>query len=73
MPTAVVVASSDQLVPARRQIKLARSIPGATAHFVDADHFSIGLDPDRVVPTLVDACLLVAQRAAGSQSLRLAG
>ena len=74
VPTAVVIATEDQLVPARRQIKLARSIPGATAHFVDADHFSIGLDPDRVIPTLVDACLLVARRAgAGDRSLRLAG
>ena len=73
VPTAVVVATNDQLVPARRQIKLARSIPGATAHFVDADHFSIALDPDRVIPTLVDACRLVAERAGSSRSLRLAG
>ena len=72
VPTAVLVAQSDQLVPARRQVKLARSIPGATTHFVDADHFAIGIDPDRVVPTLVDACRLTARRA-GGRSLRLAG
>lgn len=36
VPTAVIVTARDHLVPANRQLKLARAIPGASAHTVDA-------------------------------------
>ena len=38
VPTAVVVTTRDRLVPASRQLKLARAVPGASVHEVDADH-----------------------------------
>jgi pimeloyl-ACP methyl ester carboxylesterase len=65
VPAAVVVTRHDQLVPARRQYKLAEAIPGATVHEVDGDHFVCGLAPSRFVPVLVRACTDVASRGAG--------
>ena len=38
MPTAVLVTTRDRVVPVSRQLRLARAIPGATVHEVDADH-----------------------------------
>ena len=38
VPTAVVVTTRDRIVPASRQMKLARAIPGASVHEIDADH-----------------------------------
>ena len=34
MPTAVIVNTRDKVIPAERQVRLARSIPGATIHEV---------------------------------------
>jgi hypothetical protein len=60
----VVVTSQDKLVPPRRQVKLASSIPSAVIHVVDGTHLAAGTDPDGFAATLVDACRLVARRAA---------
>ena len=60
VPTAVIVCGQDQLVPPRRQVKLARAVPGATRFDVDCDHFAITKEPEVFVPALVDACLTAA-------------
>jgi 3-oxoadipate enol-lactonase len=64
VPVSVVVTAADRLVPARRQIKLARAIPSAVVHVVEGDHLACGTEPDRFARTLVEACTLVARRAA---------
>jgi pimeloyl-ACP methyl ester carboxylesterase len=60
VPTAVVVMTRDRLVPARRQYKLARSIPGARVFEVDGDHLACVRAPERFVPALRRACDWVA-------------
>ena len=65
VPTAVVVATYDRLVPARRQRKLAASVPGATVLEVEGDHAVAVREPSVFVPVLVDACLDVIGRVAG--------
>ena len=62
VPTAVVVTSQDRLIPAWRQLELARSIPGATVHVVDGNHFAFAR-ADVFVPVLLEACQSVKQRA----------
>ena len=62
VPTAVVVTMLDELVPAVRQRKLARSIPGAEVFEVEGDHDACVRLP-AFPPTLVRACLSVARRA----------
>ena len=44
VPTAVLVHAHDQLVPPRRQLELASSVPRAVTHVVDADHFAVVRD-----------------------------
>ena len=63
VPTAVVATMNDSVVPAQRQLKLAKSIPGATVHTVSGDHAACVFEPQRFVPALLDACTSVAQRA----------
>jgi len=58
------VTAEDRLVPARRQVKLARSIPSAVLHVVDGTHLAAGTEPERFAAALVEACQLVARRAA---------
>jgi 3-oxoadipate enol-lactonase len=62
VPTSVIVAMNDQLVPVRRQLKLARSIDDAVAAFVNGDHYSVGTAPEDFVPVLVHECLSVLRR-----------
>jgi pimeloyl-ACP methyl ester carboxylesterase len=62
IPTAVVVTRQDRLIPAWRQEELAKSIPGATAHSVDGNHFAFA-HYDRFFPTLLEACHSVTRRA----------
>lgn len=62
VPTAVVVTTRDELVPSSRQRKLADSIPGAEVFEVAGDHDACVASPE-FAPTLVRACLSVAQRA----------
>jgi pimeloyl-ACP methyl ester carboxylesterase len=62
VPTAVVVTTRDEMVPARRQLRLANAISGATVHPVPGDHHVCVARPDLFVPALVDAALSVCAR-----------
>jgi pimeloyl-ACP methyl ester carboxylesterase len=66
IPAAVVVTRQDRLIPARRQYALARSLPGATVHPVDGNHFAFSRY-DVFVPVLLDACNSVARRVEDQQ------
>jgi pimeloyl-ACP methyl ester carboxylesterase len=56
IPTAVVVTTRDRIVPASRQLGLARAIPGALVHEVDADHAVCITAPQTFARTLLKAC-----------------
>ncbi|WP_322936434.1 alpha/beta fold hydrolase [Nocardioides bizhenqiangii] len=62
VPTAVVVTTRDKVVRAERQVRLARSIPGATMHEVQAGHAACVLSAERFVPALIEATLTVNAR-----------
>jgi pimeloyl-ACP methyl ester carboxylesterase len=64
VPTAVVVTTRDELVPVRRQRRLAESIPRAAVVEVEGDHLACVTAASRFVPALVDACRLVTSGAA---------
>ncbi len=70
VPVSVVVTAQDRLVPPRRQVKLASSIPTAVMHVVDGTHLAAGTEPDQFAHALVDACSLVARRAAKRRRAR---
>jgi len=61
-PAAVVLTARDRLVPAERQMALARATR-ASVHQVDADHDVAVRHPRRFLPALVDACRAVARQA----------
>jgi pimeloyl-ACP methyl ester carboxylesterase len=61
IPTAVVVTRQDRLIPAWRQLELARSLPGASVHSVEGNHFAFSRY-DVFVPVLLEACHTVARR-----------
>jgi len=63
VPTAVIVTTNDRVIPAQRQIDLARRIPGATIHDIPAGHASVVLQAEIFVPALVEACATVNARA----------
>jgi 3-oxoadipate enol-lactonase len=63
VPTAVVVTTRDQLVPPKRQYKLAGAIPGARVFEVEGDHFACVRAADQFVPALVRACEYVSGEA----------
>jgi len=56
VPTAVVVTTRDRIVPTIRQMKLARAIPGASVHEIDADHAVCTTAPQVFTPVLLEAC-----------------
>ncbi len=56
VPTAVVVTARDRIVPASRQMKLARAIPGASVHEVDTDHAVCVTAPQLFTQALLQAC-----------------
>jgi 3-oxoadipate enol-lactonase len=56
VPTAVVVTSRDRIVPVSRQLKLARAIPGASVHEVEADHAVCVTKPQVFAQALLQAC-----------------
>jgi pimeloyl-ACP methyl ester carboxylesterase len=60
VPAAVVVTTRDRIVPASRQLKLARAIPGAAVHEVDADHAVCITAPQVFAQVLLQACWSVA-------------
>jgi pimeloyl-ACP methyl ester carboxylesterase len=68
VPTAVVVTTRDELVPVRRQRRLAASIPGAIVVDVDGDHLACAMAAPKFVPALRDACRRVVEAAALTNS-----
>ncbi len=56
VPAAVVITTRDQIVPPDRQLELARAIPGASVHYVDADHGACVNAPQLFARALLDAC-----------------
>lgn len=65
VPAAVVVTTRDRIVPAARQLRLARAIPGASVHEVRADHGVCINAPQLFVPALLEACWSVATGRGG--------
>jgi len=65
-PTVVIVHQRDRLVPARRQHKLADSIPDATAVELDVDHMGVASDRNVYLPALLRAVAQVAPRPLSS-------
>jgi 3-oxoadipate enol-lactonase len=63
VPTAVVVTARDAIVPPSRQLKLARAIPGASVHEVDADHGACVNAPRLFARALLGACRSVERGA----------
>jgi pimeloyl-ACP methyl ester carboxylesterase len=69
VPTAVVVTAQDRIVPVSRQLRLARAIPGASVHEVDADHAACLTRPQLFNEVLLQACWSVeAARSGQAQS-----
>jgi pimeloyl-ACP methyl ester carboxylesterase len=62
VPTAVVIMTQDQLVPPRRQYRMAASIPGARIFEVSGDHLACVRAAGDFVPVLVNACEYVDAR-----------
>ena len=56
VPAAVVVTTRDQIVPPGRQLELARAVPGASVHEVDAGHGACITAPQLFAPALLQAC-----------------
>jgi pimeloyl-ACP methyl ester carboxylesterase len=67
VPTAVVVTTRDELVPAPRQRKLAGSIPDAEVFEVAGGHDACVRSAE-FAPVLLRACRAVSARAAASRS-----
>jgi 3-oxoadipate enol-lactonase len=59
VPTAVLITGRDRIVPARRQLRLAQAIPGASVHHVNADHGACINAPQLFAPALIEACSAV--------------
>ena len=60
VPTAVVITARDRVVPPGRQLALARAVPGASVHYVDAGHGACINTPHLFAPALLEACWSVA-------------
>ncbi|MFC7494895.1 MULTISPECIES: alpha/beta fold hydrolase [unclassified Nocardioides] len=67
VPTAVVVTQRDHVLPASNQLTLARRIPGATIHDVDAGHAACVLQSERFVPAFLEAVTTVSARTRSPQ------
>lgn len=63
VPTAVVVTEKDRAIPARRQHRLAASIPGASVHTSPGGHISLFLDAERWIPVFLEALHDVVMRS----------
>ncbi len=70
VPTAVLVTTRDELVPPRRQYKLAAAIPTASVFEVEGDHFACARAAGRFVPALLAACQDVTARATAGTNHR---
>ena len=64
VPAAVVVTEHDDVVPVHRQLALADGLPSAAVWRVAGNHAVCTMAPERFVPTLVDACSVIAGRPA---------
>ena len=73
IPAAVVVTARDRIVPVSRQLRLARAIPGASVHEVDADHAVCVTRPQLFIQALLEACWSVEAARAGQQQPGLTG
>jgi pimeloyl-ACP methyl ester carboxylesterase len=62
VPTAVVVTNHDRVIPVAHQLDVARRIPGATIHDIDAGHACCVLESEVFVPALVEAVATVNAR-----------
>jgi 3-oxoadipate enol-lactonase len=62
VPTAVVVTGRDKAIPARRQRRLAASVPGARVFDAPGGHASVVLDHDRWTPVFLEAVADVTGR-----------
>ncbi len=62
VPTAVVITCNDKVIPASRQLALARKIRGATLHDIDAGHACCVLEAETFVPAMVEATATVHAR-----------
>jgi pimeloyl-ACP methyl ester carboxylesterase len=69
VPAAVVVTTRDRIVPAGRQLRMARAIPGASVHEVPADHGVCINAPQLFAPALLEACWSVAPGRGGGGTL----
>lgn len=59
LPTAVCVSTRDRTVNPSRQQLLVDGIPGARRFDIDAGHACCVMQPDKFVPTFVEACRTV--------------
>jgi 3-oxoadipate enol-lactonase len=73
VPAAVVVTARDRIVPVSRQLRLARAIPGASVHEVDADHAVCVTRPQLFIQALLEACWSVEAARAGHEQSGLTG
>ena len=62
VPTAVVVGTKDRVIQPSRQFSLARAIPGATVHDVEAGHAMCVLEAEKFVPVVLEAVNTVDAR-----------
>jgi pimeloyl-ACP methyl ester carboxylesterase len=65
VPTAVVVTTRDLIVPPGRQLELARAVPGASVHEVDAGHGACINAPLSFARALLEACWSVEPHRGG--------
>ena len=56
VPTAVLITTRDRVVPRGHQVGLARKIPGASVHELDAGHGVCINAPELFARTLLEAC-----------------
>lgn len=63
VPTAVIVTTRDEIVPTRRQLALAKAIPGAKTFDVNGDHFACADRKTNFVSQLIAACDYVNEAA----------
>jgi pimeloyl-ACP methyl ester carboxylesterase len=73
VPTAVVVTARDRIVPVSRQLRLARAVPGASVHEVDADHAAPLTRPQLFNQALLQACCSVEAGQPGRATSEIMG
>jgi 3-oxoadipate enol-lactonase len=66
VPTAVVITTRDHIVPPGRQLELARAVPGASVHEVDAGHGACVNAPQLFARALLEACWSVESGRGGT-------